>query len=114
MVRYTIWTREAFKRGAKKSKGKNLMIPYYYRKPYIKGKKSCRFRPVKGGFYDPKELARGAKIELEHVYDDYTARIIAKHHLDEDRNYYKKLLKYVEPRMVLETKTSLVPRRKSK
>jgi hypothetical protein len=56
------------------------------------------FKPVKGGFYDPKELARGAKIELEHVYDDYTARIIAKHHLDEDRNYYKKLLKYVEPR----------------
>ena len=35
-MKYTSYTREAFKRGAKASKGKNLMIPYYYRKKYGK------------------------------------------------------------------------------
>lgn len=34
MVKYSIPTREAFKRSAKKTKGKHMMIPYYYRKTY--------------------------------------------------------------------------------
>lgn len=42
--------------------------------------------------FDKRELAIGAKIELEHVDDIEAAKEIAKDHLVEDKGYYKKEL----------------------
>lgn len=41
--------------------------------------------------YDPEELAKGIKTELEHTSYKAIATIIAKHHLAEDPQYYTKL-----------------------
>ena len=41
--------------------------------------------------FDSMELARGIEVELEHTTDINVAKDIAKDHLLEDRNYYKKL-----------------------
>jgi len=41
--------------------------------------------------FDPKELARGIKVELEHTRDREIAKEIAKDHLTEDGSYYLKL-----------------------
>jgi len=46
--------------------------------------------------FDPKELEKGIKIEMEHTKDRKTAEIIAKQHLSEKPDYYKLLNKYVE------------------
>lgn len=53
--------------------------------------------------YDPKQLKLGTKVEMEHVKHlkdrkkaQQEAEKTAKDHLDEDPNYYKKLLKYIE------------------
>lgn len=46
--------------------------------------------------FDPVELEKGIKIEMEHTKDRTTAEIIAKQHLKEKPNYYKLLNKYVE------------------
>ena len=43
--------------------------------------------------YDPEELAKGIKTELEHTSYKAIATIIAKHHLASDKNYYSKLEK---------------------
>lgn len=43
--------------------------------------------------YDPEELAKGIKTELEHTNYKAIATIIAKHHLAEDPHYYTKLAK---------------------
>lgn len=43
--------------------------------------------------YDPEELAKGIKVELEHTSYKAIATIIAKHHLAEDPQYYTKLSK---------------------
>jgi len=43
--------------------------------------------------YDPEELAKGIKTELEHTSYKSIATIIAKHHLAEDPHYYTKLAK---------------------
>ncbi len=43
--------------------------------------------------YDPEELAKGIKTELEHTNYKAIATIIAKHHLAEDPHYYSKLAK---------------------
>lgn len=51
--------------------------------------------PPKGKF-NTHELAKGIKVEMEHTKDKKTAETIAKQHLAEDPNYYKKLKKYVE------------------
>lgn len=57
--------------------------------------------------YDPTEVFVGTRIELEHMKtlgvknkkkQLYMAEKIAKDHLDEMNDYYKKLLKYVEPK----------------
>jgi hypothetical protein len=45
----------------------------------------------KGTNYNPRHLAMGTKIEMEHTPDKNLARNIAKNHLDEDPMYYKKL-----------------------
>jgi hypothetical protein len=42
---------------------------------------------------DPKELARGIEIELEHTPDKKTATVIALHHLAEDDKYYTRHFK---------------------
>jgi hypothetical protein len=41
--------------------------------------------------FDPKQLAEGVKIEMEHTDDKDTAAEIAMDHLAEDPDYYKKL-----------------------
>jgi translation elongation factor EF-Tu-like GTPase len=46
--------------------------------------------------YDPEELKRGIEVELEHTNYKAIATIIAKHHLAEDKDYYKKLVQCVE------------------
>jgi hypothetical protein len=53
--------------------------------------------------FDPKELARGIIVELEHTSDFVVAKDIAKDHLVEDAAYYDKLATiYVEAEPVLE------------
>jgi hypothetical protein len=41
--------------------------------------------------YDPRELAKGIEVELEHTQDRRIAKRIAKDHLDENKSYYRKL-----------------------
>jgi hypothetical protein len=41
--------------------------------------------------YDPKQLKNGIKVEREHTKNNKIAEIIAKHHLEEDPEYYIKL-----------------------
>lgn len=41
--------------------------------------------------YDRTQLANGIKIEREHTNNKQLAALIAKNHLDEDKDYYKKL-----------------------
>lgn len=43
--------------------------------------------------YDPEQLAIGIKVETEHTNNPAVASKICKDHLDEDRNYYRKLVK---------------------
>lgn len=43
--------------------------------------------------FDPEQLAKGIKIELEHTDDEKKAKEIAKDHLTEDPDYYIKLEK---------------------
>ena len=40
---------------------------------------------------DPKELAVGKEVEMEHTFDEVEAEKIALQHLSEDPHYYKKL-----------------------
>lgn len=52
------------------------------------------FKDLKqGAEYDPEELKRGIEVEKEHTNYKAIATIIAKQHLDEDPQYYTKLLK---------------------
>lgn len=46
--------------------------------------------------FDPKALAKGTKVELEHTSDERVAKEIAKDHLSEDPKYYDKLAKMEE------------------
>lgn len=41
--------------------------------------------------YDPKQLKIGIKVEMEHTNNKKVAETIAKHHLEEDPEYYSKL-----------------------
>lgn len=41
--------------------------------------------------FDPRQLAEGTRVELEHTGSRATAKKIAKHHLLEDPAYYRKL-----------------------
>lgn len=52
------------------------------------------FKPVDVGIeYDMEQLAAGIKVESEHTPYKAIAKIIAKHHLAEDPEYYIKLAK---------------------
>jgi hypothetical protein len=44
--------------------------------------------------FDAQQLAIGQQVELEHTEDMEAAKIIAKHHLLEDRDYYRKLRRF--------------------
>ena len=50
-----------------------------------------RTEPAKPEEVDPKELAVGKQVEMEHTFDEVEAEKIALQHLAEDPNYYKKL-----------------------
>jgi len=43
--------------------------------------------------FDPKQLAKGKKIEMEHTDDPQLAEEISRDHLTEDSAYYTKLEK---------------------
>jgi len=43
--------------------------------------------------FNKQELSQGIKVETEHTNSKVIAKAIAKAHLDEDQNYYKKLKK---------------------
>ena len=43
--------------------------------------------------FDPEALKAGIKVEMEHTSDPSAAKEIAKDHLTEDKDYYKKLAK---------------------
>ena len=45
----------------------------------------------KPGDFDPKQLAKGTKVELEHTEDRAVAQEVAMDHLTEDKAYYDKL-----------------------
>jgi hypothetical protein len=52
------------------------------------------FKPIDASIeYDPEQLAKGIEVESEHTPYKAIARIIAKHHLSEDSEYYIKLAK---------------------
>lgn len=55
--------------------------------------KNVVVKAPKGKKYDPKEVAKGKKVESEHTSNPKLQTIITKNHLDEDKNYYKKLSK---------------------
>ena len=46
-----------------------------------------------GSDFDPDQLKKGAKVEMEHTDNEAVAREIAKDHLTEDPAYYTKLAK---------------------
>lgn len=52
------------------------------------------------GKYDPIELKKGIKVEMEHTKDKKTAETIAKQHLDERPDYYKRLKTCVEKKSI--------------
>lgn len=53
-------------------------------------------KPAKEEDVDPKELAMGIEVELEHTDDREEAKKIALQHLAEVPDYYSKLKKHVE------------------
>jgi hypothetical protein len=50
-----------------------------------------RTDPANPADVNPKELAVGKEVEMEHTFDEVEAEKIALQHLAEDPNYYKKL-----------------------
>ena len=50
-----------------------------------------KVEPAKPDDVDPKELAVGKEVEMEHTFDEKEAERIALQHLKEDPHYYKKL-----------------------
>lgn len=52
------------------------------------------------GKYDPTELEKGIKVEMEHTKNRQAAEVIAKQHLDERPDYYKKLKTCVEKKSI--------------
>jgi len=55
--------------------------------------KNVKLKKPKSKSYDPKQLKEGIKTEGEHTSNKKVKKIIAENHLDEDKNYYKKLKK---------------------
>lgn len=56
------------------------------------GIKYCKLKITKpDSEYDPLQLLEGTFVELEHTPDVELAKTIAKHHLDEHKDYYKAL-----------------------
>ena len=56
-------------------------------------KKVGKHNNVPDSNFDPKELAMGIKVELEHTDDRSVAKNIAKDHLTELPDYYSRLRK---------------------
>lgn len=48
-------------------------------------------RNIPDSYFDEKELRKGIKVEMEHTNDKNIAKNIAKDHLVEHPNYYKRL-----------------------
>lgn len=55
--------------------------------------KNVVFKKPKKAEYDREQVKKGMKVEGEHTTNKKVKKIIAENHLDEDKNYYKKLKK---------------------
>lgn len=53
----------------------------------------ARFKAPKSKKYDKKELKKGMNVEKEHSKNKKVQKVIAKNHLDERKDYYKRLKK---------------------
>ena len=49
--------------------------------------------------FDPFQLDKGTRVEMEHTHDARVAKIIAKHHLTVDHPYYYDYLEKIENEM---------------
>lgn len=65
-----------------------------------KGKVKLKLKKanVKDSKFNKKALKEGALVEKEHTNNQAVAKAIAKAHLSEDNEYYRKLKKYIEKR----------------
>lgn len=75
---------------SKDSAEQDRMLEYIYNKEKIVGGLGDN-RPDSD--FDPTELRKGMHVEEEHTRDTAIAKEIAKDHLTEDKDYYKKLAK---------------------
>ena len=58
---------------------------------YVPKKSSYPAAALKKSSYPAAALKKGIAVEMEHTPDKHVAEFIAKHHIDEDENYYDKL-----------------------
>lgn len=65
----------------------------FYEYYELMNENECSLKKAPSIKYDPKELAMGIKVEMEHTTDSDVAETIAKQHLAEDPEYYSKLKK---------------------
>ncbi len=79
--------KEAVARWDKETKGKKLPEKVE-KKDRIPGGLADKKDPKS---FNPKSVKEGQKVEMEHTSDKEIAREIARDHLTEDKNYYKKL-----------------------
>jgi hypothetical protein len=54
---------------------------------------TANFKAPKKRKYNSTALSEGMQIEAEHTGSKKAQKIIAQNHLDEDKNYYRKLKK---------------------
>jgi hypothetical protein len=70
---------------------------------------SCALRPAPRGVVNPRTLAKGIKVEMEHTTDKAVAERIARHHIGEDPFYYDKLALIEKPKYrIIKKKNTLV------
>ena len=55
--------------------------------------KNVKFIPPKQSKYPKAKVTQGMNVEKEHTKNKKVQKIITKNHLDESKNYYKKLKK---------------------
>lgn len=66
------------------------LVLWQHRKDRIRGGLADKRKPSS---FNKKQLNRGMQVEMEHTSDKKIAREIARDHLTEDSDYYKKLAK---------------------
>lgn len=89
------WHKESLRHRQAKLLGhtKNLRYSGIATKPINKNASQIFYYQSPDTNFNSKDLAIGTGIEMEHTTDPEIAKGIAKAHLKEDKNYYKKLIK---------------------